>query len=127
MEEADTLCDKIGIVAKGQLVAIGSSVHLKSKYGKGYSLGVNVLQGKEDSVHQFLTDLLPHLELLNSIASTKIYRVATGSFKVSELIAALEKNKKQVGIVDWSLSQTTLEEVFISLCKETEETEEKEE
>ena len=121
MEEADTLCDKIGIVAKGKLMAIGSSVHLKGRFGKGYSLGVNIDGQRDEDVHQFIMKLVPEAELLNSIANTRMYRLKTGSFRVSQLISDLEENKKKVGISDWSLSQTTLEEVFISLCKETEE------
>jgi len=41
MEEADTLCTRIGIMTKGVLRCIGSSLHLKSKYGGGYHLYVN--------------------------------------------------------------------------------------
>ena len=41
MEEADTLCTRIGIMTKGVLRCLGSSLHLKSKYGGGYHLYVN--------------------------------------------------------------------------------------
>ena len=34
MEEADALGDRIGILSSGQLVALGSSLHLKTKYGE---------------------------------------------------------------------------------------------
>jgi ABC-type multidrug transport system ATPase subunit len=35
MDEADTLCSRIGIIAGGQLSAIGSPTHLKAVYGSG--------------------------------------------------------------------------------------------
>ena len=38
MEEADALGDRIGIMSEGKLVAIGSSLHLKSKFGAGYRI-----------------------------------------------------------------------------------------
>ncbi|GIQ91278.1 ABC transporter A, ABCA, partial [Kipferlia bialata] len=40
MEEADTLSDRIGIMAHGTLRCIGSSAHLKRKYGMGYRLDI---------------------------------------------------------------------------------------
>jgi ABC-type multidrug transport system ATPase subunit len=42
MEEADTLCNRIGIVYNGQLQAIGSQSHLKSKFGDGFKLTLNL-------------------------------------------------------------------------------------
>jgi ABC-type multidrug transport system ATPase subunit len=39
MEEADSLCNRIGIVCIGKLRAIGSQVHLKNKFGAGLKLG----------------------------------------------------------------------------------------
>ena len=41
MEEADVLCNRIGIVSDGVLKCIGSQVRLKSLYGGGYHLFVN--------------------------------------------------------------------------------------
>ncbi|CAG8546268.1 3848_t:CDS:10, partial [Ambispora gerdemannii] len=40
MEEADLLGDRIGIMAHGKLRAIGSSTHLKNKYGIGYRIQI---------------------------------------------------------------------------------------
>lgn len=38
MEEADILSDRIGIMAKGRLRCIGTSIRLKSKFGTGFML-----------------------------------------------------------------------------------------
>ena len=35
MEEADALCTRIGIMVNGRLECLGSSQHLKTKFGKG--------------------------------------------------------------------------------------------
>ena len=40
MEEADVLADRIGIMARGQLKALGSSIALKTKYGAGYRISI---------------------------------------------------------------------------------------
>ena len=46
MEEADVLCNRIGIVSNGVLKCIGSQVRLKSLYGGGYHLFVNCQKAK---------------------------------------------------------------------------------
>ena len=40
MEEADALCNRIGIVVNGDLVCVGSSQHLKNKFGTGLQIQV---------------------------------------------------------------------------------------
>jgi ABC-type uncharacterized transport system ATPase subunit len=38
MEECEALCTKLGIMVNGQFRCMGNLQHLKSKYGKGYTL-----------------------------------------------------------------------------------------
>lgn len=40
MDEADILGDRIGIMAKGKMTCLGSSIFLKSKFGTGYNLQI---------------------------------------------------------------------------------------
>lgn len=46
MEEADVLCNRIGIVADGILRCVAPQVRLKSIYGGGYHLFINCQKGK---------------------------------------------------------------------------------
>lgn len=46
MEEADVLCNRIGIVNNGILNCIGTHVRLKTLYGGGYHLFVNSQRSK---------------------------------------------------------------------------------
>lgn len=38
MDEADVLGDRIGIMAKGKLLCLGSSLFLKNRFGAGFKL-----------------------------------------------------------------------------------------
>lgn len=38
MDEADVLGDRIGIMSKGQMMCLGSSLFLKKRFGSGYKL-----------------------------------------------------------------------------------------
>ena len=42
MDEAETLCDRIGIILKGKIRCLGSQYKLKAEYGKGFKLCINL-------------------------------------------------------------------------------------
>uniref|UniRef100_A0A2P2KTL6 ABC transporter family protein n=1 Tax=Rhizophora mucronata TaxID=61149 RepID=A0A2P2KTL6_RHIMU len=47
MEEADILSDRIGIMAKGRLRCIGTSIRLKSKFGTGFVTNVSFAESTD--------------------------------------------------------------------------------
>ena len=72
MEEADILSDRIGIMAKGRLRCIGTSIRLKSKFGTGFVASIsfsgvtygtpnnredNVTATQVEAVKQFFKDV----------------------------------------------------------------------
>lgn len=63
MEEADVLCNRIGIVNNGVLMCLGTQTRLKQLYGGGYHLFVNCsrTQAEVDSrkVGEFIKKVLP--------------------------------------------------------------------
>lgn len=46
MEEADVLGDRIGIMARGSLQVLGTSLHLKNRFGAGYRVSVALAAAK---------------------------------------------------------------------------------
>ncbi len=59
MDEADYLGDRIGIMAEGELLACGSSIFLKEKFGKGY--GLTILK-EENFEENLIMDLLKEIK-----------------------------------------------------------------
>lgn len=47
MEEADVLCNRIGIVNNGVLMCLGTQNRLKSLYGGGYHLFINCIRSNQ--------------------------------------------------------------------------------
>jgi ABC-type multidrug transport system ATPase subunit len=45
MEECEALCTRIAIMVNGRFQCIGSTQHLKAKFGEGYSLIIKIRQG----------------------------------------------------------------------------------
>ena len=55
MDEVETLSTRIAILVKGRLQCVGSSMHLKKKYGEGYTITVNTL--KKDKASSGVVDV----------------------------------------------------------------------
>lgn len=124
MEEADVLCNRIGIVNHGVLVCLGSQARLKQRYGGGYHLFVNCTKSKqsgqagtEEKVIVFLKKLLPRALLLRNFNSQLVYQVPVEGFSAAEVFGAMESNKANLGITDWGISQCSLEDVFTRICE----------
>ena len=54
MEEAETLGDRIAVMSKGRLQTVGSSMFLKKRFGVGYQLTVDFMDGYERCVENVL-------------------------------------------------------------------------
>eukprot|EP00468_Gymnochlora_sp_CCMP2014_P002772 CAMPEP_0167748496 /NCGR_PEP_ID=MMETSP0110_2-20121227/4870_1 /TAXON_ID=629695 /ORGANISM="Gymnochlora sp., Strain CCMP2014" /LENGTH=1828 /DNA_ID=CAMNT_0007633517 /DNA_START=234 /DNA_END=5720 /DNA_ORIENTATION=- len=121
MEEADALCTRMGILVNGKLQCIGNSQHLKSSYGTGYHLEIQT-SGNETSIQRvkhFVTDqICDNASKTNAFGGKLRFVLPKIGVSLSEVFAAIEVNKKALLIKDYSLSQTTLEQVFIGFARE---------
>ena len=59
MDEADILGDRIGIMAAGRLVCLGSTMFLKKRYGVGYNM--TMLKETKDPNHMIMPYFVKHL------------------------------------------------------------------
>jgi len=125
MEEADVLCTRIGIMSRGCLQCLGSNVRLKNKFGEGYTLKINFNPKDVDQVTSFISSVLPNSKLTESFPGNYTYQIPSEGFSLSSLFNTLVKQKDSVGILDWGVSQTSLEDVFLNIVKRDEVHEEK--
>ena len=69
MDEADVLGDRIGIMAKGRVVSLGSSIFLKNRYGAGYKLTmVKKYKKKNRKIQPYLESFFGELEKLTEVS-----------------------------------------------------------
>jgi len=120
MEEADILCTRIGIMSKGSLRCVGSNLHLKNKYGQGFTIKFNISGYKEDTAQSLISSILPTATLIEAIGGSLTYQVARKDLIVSKLFATMMLTSENSGILDWGISQTTLEDVFLNIVKNDE-------
>jgi ABC-type multidrug transport system ATPase subunit len=118
MEEADALCARIGIVAYGRLRCLGSSLHLKNKFGEGYK--VELTYTDIEKAEAFILSVAPGCRKVADFANVATFQLSTGSVALSELFSKMNARPESTGIVDWAVRQTSMEEVFLKISRESE-------
>lgn len=139
MDEADILGDRIAIISQGRLKCEGSGLFLKANHGQGYYLVLHRNTSNEnfsaelsESVHNkkvldYVQQFMPEAELV-SVAATELTVQLPGHYATdgtfTKFFDHLESNAPhhvsdallKLGIVNYSLSDTSLEEVFLDMA-----------
>ena len=128
MEEADAVCSRIGIMVDGRLRCLGTSQQLKSTYGHGYRLAVRTPAGRTAPVADFVQREFGDLARLHEerkgflafdIETRGGDASSTGPvFDLGSMFGLVEANKRKLRLRDFSLSQTTLEQIFLHFAKQ---------
>ena len=125
MEEAEALCQRIGIMVKGQLRALGTKQHLKAKFGSGYELCMKLVLNQAESSQvdamvkkigdatAFVNCVFPNATLISENGGLVTYQVPKEEMKMGLAFTQLEQNKEKYGIEDYSIAQPF---VFLSVC-----------
>eukprot|EP00727_Mastigamoeba_balamuthi_P009933 m51a1_g5562 hypothetical protein (816) ;mRNA; f:577506-581091 len=116
MEEADALCQRISIIAGGKLQAVGSNVHLKDRFGGGYSIRASFKAADEERVDKFVESIAPGAHVTDSMKGLKTWRVPTGA-SVAAIFHKMVDGCFNAGITNWGVAQASLEDVFLALAK----------
>ncbi|CAF2387249.1 unnamed protein product [Rotaria sp. Silwood2] len=125
LDEADTLSDRIAIIHQGRLLCSGSSMFLKKRFGKGYSLTVDlklrvqnkikIIESKQfKDLNTFILQEIPDATIREHIGTEVTYSFKhEHRHKFARLFKQIEVNKERLTIGNYGLSDTTLEEVFL--------------
>ncbi len=108
MEEADLLCDRIGIIDKGKIIALDSPLKLKESIG-GDSIKIQVKPNSNLNSAAF-----QHFDFIRKVESASDGRVIILSvFDAIHNLPTLLKNANNVESVEYSVP--TLNDVFLQL------------
>ncbi|KAF9437391.1 hypothetical protein BGZ76_000926 [Entomortierella beljakovae] len=119
MEEAEVLCSKIGIMAKGTLRCIGNQIRLKELYGRGFKITFASSPENTERASSYITSLLPaDSKKLDSFVTSESWEFEATPGLIQTLFEEITAHKHEHGIDDWGLSQTTLEEVFLRIIQD---------
>jgi ABC-type multidrug transport system ATPase subunit len=145
MEEVQVLSTRLAIMVEGKFKCMGSVQHLKTKFGDGYTLTVKIKdmpkhlvdedeKNDEEKKHfknRYISSILTALKE-NICAECKLkkrhfnniyqfelpYSHSCKNFDIGSIYRLIELNKLRFNLVDYSLSQNTLDNVFVNFVKE---------
>ncbi|KAI2648890.1 Retinal-specific phospholipid-transporting ATPase ABCA4 [Labeo rohita] len=120
--ECEALCTRLAIMVNGTFKCLGTIQHLKYKFGDGYVVTMKIRAAKAGTVpdlnpaEAFMESTFPGCIQREKHYNTLQYEIASSSLaKIFQLVLA---NKEMLNIEDYSVSQTTLDQVFVNFAKQ---------
>ncbi|XP_063704504.1 phospholipid-transporting ATPase ABCA3-like [Culicoides brevitarsis] len=123
MEECENLCTRLAIMVNGEFKCIGSVQHLKNKFSKGFVLTIKKSRetaGRKSDMNEiknFISNRFEGAYLKEEHSDMLAYHIPQTTLKWSEMFGIMEDNKETLDIQDYSLGQTSLEQVFLFFTK----------
>ncbi|XP_056394152.1 ATP-binding cassette sub-family A member 2 isoform X4 [Hyla sarda] len=118
MEECEALCTRLAIMVNGRLKCLGSIQHLKNRFGDGYMITVRMKSSVNvKEVVRFFNRNFPEA-ILKERHHTKVqYQLKSEQVSLAQVFSKMEQVVDVLGIEDYSVSQTTLDNVFVNFAK----------
>ena len=122
LEEAEFLSDKIGIIKDGKYIYSGTSSFLKNKYQNGFNLNLIINSSFNEETREQLINELKDKDKnayikINSNTLLQINFSTNDKNEINNIFEYIEECKDIYGIDKYTISTTSLEDVFINLNK----------
>uniref|UniRef100_A0A8B9GST9 P-type phospholipid transporter n=1 Tax=Astyanax mexicanus TaxID=7994 RepID=A0A8B9GST9_ASTMX len=120
MEECEALCTRMAIMVNGRFQCLGSVQHLKNRFGDGYTIILRLSAPPKDPcpVDAYIKNSFPGIELKERHHNVLQYQLPSNSCSLARVFDVLSNNYEELGVTDYSISQTTLDQVFVNFAKE---------
>lgn len=140
MDECEVLCTRLTIMVSGEFRCLGSPLQLKDRFGAGYTLTIKSqpsTSGEDDPCEQIRTFMAQRMSMATlTEENVGLFRYRLGAdhrthnnevagpvplaavFQTLE--AAMEGGELEKAVSDYTLSQTSLEEVFLYFSQQAE-------
>ena len=113
LEEAEYLCDEIAIINKGKIIAVDTPAELKNKFGREKTIKIHI-----DTVRKDLSILLHGIsgyQIDYNSGTTITIQSHSSENILLKILQILTVNK--IPIEDLSVVPTSLEEIFLTMVK----------
>ncbi|ESO83918.1 hypothetical protein LOTGIDRAFT_229502 [Lottia gigantea] len=123
MEECEALCTRLAIMVNGEFKCLGSPQHLKNKFGEGYTVLAKIAfpssgqQPDPEPLMSYIEQQFPGSVLKDVHQCLIHYHITDTNFTWGQVFGVMEKAKEKYNIEDYSVSQTTLDQVFINFAR----------
>ena len=109
MEEADKLCNRIGFINKGKLMALDSPLRLKSLMG-GDNVKIFLNHRQKNNLTMLKSELIEKFEFINEVEIINDSTININLDNINRNLPVLLKNLNDV--ISLEFSKTTLNDVF---------------
>uniref|UniRef100_A0A671G659 ABC transporter domain-containing protein n=1 Tax=Rhinolophus ferrumequinum TaxID=59479 RepID=A0A671G659_RHIFE len=120
MEECEALCTRLAIMVKGRFNCLGSPQHLKNKFSDVYTLTAKIKMDKgEDRLEkfkEFIASTFPGSIITQEHQGIIDYHIPRKEICWGKAVSVLEETKALFKLEDYSISQITLEQVFLTIA-----------
>ncbi|XP_075973502.1 ATP binding cassette subfamily A member 3 [Anticarsia gemmatalis] len=122
MEECEALCSRLTVMVAGRLHCLGPLQHLKSKFSQGYTLIIKCSAGPErdtnvNNIDRYVTRNFTEARLIETYLGISTYYLNDVGLPWWRVFHIMEEARSQFPIEDYSVSQTTLEQVFLRFTR----------
>eukprot|EP00754_Rhynchopus_humris_P018838 Rhum_TRINITY_DN14617_c0_g1::Rhum_TRINITY_DN14617_c0_g1_i1::g.105108::m.105108/K05643/ABCA3; ATP-binding cassette, subfamily A (ABC1), member 3 len=127
IEGLSRLDHRVTIMVDGRLQCLGSLSQLKNQLGDSYelTLKVNSLEA-EGRLKEFIQKTWSTADLLESVQQRLSYQVSKEEVSLSSMFRLIEDNRSHLGISDYSIGETSLEQLFLRISERAMRDEDKE-
>lgn len=116
MEECEALCTRLAIMVAGEFKCLGSVQHLKNKFAKGFVVTIKLSRDDEETfnnVASLVKKDFADAELKEKYMELLTFHITSTSLKWSEIFEKMNVMKYEAPISDFSVTQMSLEQVFL--------------
>ncbi|KAI5329985.1 hypothetical protein L3X38_029382 [Prunus dulcis] len=116
MEEAEFLCDRLGIFVDGRMQCIGNPKELRGRYGGSYVFQMTTNSDHEQEIEDMVMNLSPNANRVYILAGTQKFELPKNEVRIADVFQTIEHAKTRFTVYAWGLADTTLEDVFIKVA-----------
>ena len=124
MDEVEQLCNRITIMAAGELKCLGTFSYLRDKYSQGFTITIKIKENKNEEryVNQLKERMAVEFQATckELYMNTIVFMILSKLFNWSHLFRTMENVKRDLELDDFLIMSTNLEQVFLSFADQTE-------
>ncbi|EKF30351.1 ABC transporter, putative [Trypanosoma cruzi marinkellei] len=117
LDEVEALAGCVAIMVDGDLRCIGNKTHLKNKFGTGAEMSLRIRDKScRKKVKRLVEAFFPDA-VLNEYNNQRFVYSLPKRIPLYSVFEVLQNNADQVGITDYGVSQTSIEQVFMRISE----------
>ncbi|KPA77104.1 ATP-binding cassette protein subfamily A member 3 putative (ABCA3) [Leptomonas pyrrhocoris] len=117
LEEVEALADIVAIMVRGYIRCIGDKVHLKNKFGSAFEVSVRLSSARHaDGFVAFMKGEFPDAKMNEGDGRRFVYQLPRDR-GFGDIFEVFQTSKKDLHITDYSVSQTSIEQIFLQVVK----------